>query len=87
MTPSQPAEQKVDLQVRAIIQPGPDGQPWVTLVIGSGILAMQLAVPPDGADSLADAISTCLKTEAATARRQRSGLILPHELNGQNPTP
>jgi len=80
-------EQKIDLQVRAVVQPGADGQPWVALVVGSGVLALQLVMPPDGADGLADAISTCLKTEAATARRQRTGLILPHELNGQNGQP
>lgn len=78
--PDQPAQPtpgpNLQLGLNANVEPGPDGTPWVAVIIDYGISAHKIVVAPEGADQLADALPKILCEAAAAARRARSGLII-----------
>lgn len=84
----QPAQQVSQLPIDIRVAPGPDGQPWVLFNVSDNLVTAAFRIPPAAADQLAASIAGALTKAAVEARRQASGLVLPHEIvPNQHPAP
>jgi len=75
---SQPTQITVpSVTVTTAAVPGPDGKPWVQIVIQCGPAVLGLTVPDQTCDELAAIFAKNLPEAAAAVRRAGLGLILP----------
>lgn len=77
--PTEPQPGLVSVRCGTAVVPGPDGRPWVALQIEQGATRYALVVDIATADQLQALITTQMQDAIATAKRQATGLLLPHE--------